>query len=969
MHDLFKAIEQNDSGGVKSALADNKPPNAVYRGLFDALSYACYSGSPEIVKLLLDRGANSNFMVQPGTSIYPLHVAGLKGDLKIIKMLVEARANVIMPPPFISPITAAVFSNSTECVKFLLEKGANPNVAALGIAPLMIALLRGNLPISESLIKAGADLNAPTQNGSPLIFAINSKKPEVVEFVIKKGAEVNPATENSSFPIVSPLNHACFKLESEIVEVLIANGAHLKTDHTGSFPLHTTLIGEMNRSFSNDFQMVTTENVVQQYEDTVIKNILSLTSIAHPDVQLEKNLVDALKDLIGRQTWRDETNLDFRSIGEERAEKIIELLIPKSDSLLIANEAGYKPIELSRKIPNQNIYLQISSKLEKEGKLDFENKIIQTIIERDFRKVLEFNSLSDDKLSLIFIVGCILESEELIDFGLQGGNINAQDKYGLTGLHYLFFHQNESLIEKLKLKEADDSLKDENQQIPENMAKYHDFVSLLDLIRDGITIDETLYSLVKSFSNVKAQILKYSDFKTFCNLNALKIPDIPSIHLWGPDDEDFLSKWVLQTFDLETHNKLAPYFLFFTSLNINHKGGSLDDITENLDMSKVILKSGDKINYSLQTGRNPTKSGNLNQGRVHEIETKHDPEDIPGQTELNTWTVDMIQPNFRRIGRQVNLYAYGGRHDRNWPRDSEPGTSLVTWTENNKITIRRYNKFQSIYTTCFPSVTIANLKTFANPMPGYTEFDLKIKYEGEDQPNIKPNDKRVFDRSKSDIIIKLSYKGGLKCVGTNNMNSYYAYQVGISIEDPRFFIFPLLEPMSSTAYNRLTGYVLVHKLKQRLQDQMATMDRIKEYNIATAIHYLSEKLKVRHEGVVEAERNQIIEFISDIEMENLYRVLARLLMVDELDLDELRGNVAKILGREGLSQEGRDELSEMLSNIDSLEIGVIRTLLNNHIDGYLKKLAQLKGKYAVVLNELALFQDIDKLQFIKLNSP
>jgi ankyrin repeat protein len=120
--------------------------------LFSAIS----SGNVELVKLLLDNGADLNVQNKYGES--PLHKACSGGHASIVKLLLEKGVGLNAQDKYgESPLHKACFSGYYNIVKLLLEKGVDPNVQDKdGESPLHKARSKGHDGIAKLLLEHGA---------------------------------------------------------------------------------------------------------------------------------------------------------------------------------------------------------------------------------------------------------------------------------------------------------------------------------------------------------------------------------------------------------------------------------------------------------------------------------------------------------------------------------------------------------------------------------------------------------------------------------------------------------------------------------------------------------------------------------------------------------------------------------------------------------------------------------------------
>lgn len=193
------------------------------------LHIACRGGNLEIVKRLLDLGADPNSVDKLGMS--PLMEACSIGNLDIMKVLVDANAEI--DAVTISRQTLLWFATlhgSPEAVRYLLDElKIDPNAAREdGVTPLMVASSQGFETIVDLLINAGADVNAmDLQNTTALINAAEHGSTMIVSLLLHYGAHVNIFTENNFTPLIISSAHG--HLES--VQKLVDAGATVDLDH------------------------------------------------------------------------------------------------------------------------------------------------------------------------------------------------------------------------------------------------------------------------------------------------------------------------------------------------------------------------------------------------------------------------------------------------------------------------------------------------------------------------------------------------------------------------------------------------------------------------------------------------------------------------------------------------------------------------------------------------------------------
>ena len=123
--------------------------------LTSALEVAIFAGRVEMVDLVLNHGAGT-YQVAPG-ELAPLTAAAMLGHTDIVRLLLlrGADVNFVDPGGSGTALLAAVEDDYPEIVALLLKAGADPNVRIEGQTALGLAYEQGHEGIADQLVAAG----------------------------------------------------------------------------------------------------------------------------------------------------------------------------------------------------------------------------------------------------------------------------------------------------------------------------------------------------------------------------------------------------------------------------------------------------------------------------------------------------------------------------------------------------------------------------------------------------------------------------------------------------------------------------------------------------------------------------------------------------------------------------------------------------------------------------------------------
>lgn len=127
---IFEAAACGSIDEVRKLL--NKDPsliNAIGRDGFPSLGLASYFGHENIVKMLLELGADPNIASKNSLNVAPLHAAISSKNFGIAKLLLEHGADVNAKQQHdFTPLHGAAHNGDFEMLKLLLAHGADKNL-------------------------------------------------------------------------------------------------------------------------------------------------------------------------------------------------------------------------------------------------------------------------------------------------------------------------------------------------------------------------------------------------------------------------------------------------------------------------------------------------------------------------------------------------------------------------------------------------------------------------------------------------------------------------------------------------------------------------------------------------------------------------------------------------------------------------------------------------------------------------
>lgn len=179
-----------------------------------------WDAAQDMIKLLLDRGANLNVKLRDGTT--PLNTARLAKQPDIVRLLLNRGA--------LDPFTLAVLwfpqaEVDSAGIKHILYGVAYGHYSTNS---LVIAVGNGDLEATRKLIEVGAgvdEIERNLWNSTPLAIAVLRNYTNVVAYLLDRGANINVQNQTGTTPLM--LAVANLERNEAVVDMLIARGASL----------------------------------------------------------------------------------------------------------------------------------------------------------------------------------------------------------------------------------------------------------------------------------------------------------------------------------------------------------------------------------------------------------------------------------------------------------------------------------------------------------------------------------------------------------------------------------------------------------------------------------------------------------------------------------------------------------------------------------------------------------------------
>jgi uncharacterized protein len=217
---LMQAAGNGDMVMVKMLLAAKADVNSKLWDTYSALGRSARSGKLDVVRLLLERGADASSIDEA------FGMAAQHGQLEVARFLLRKGANVKKVGPTTLAGAAGGFRGRSEpsmvdTVNFLLDLGIDPNWRDdKGQISLHRAAYDGFPAVVKTLLDRGADINARDKDGRTALWWSAGARPDTAVILVDGGADLNVPDKDGQ----TALSRARYNNDAKLIEILLSRG-------------------------------------------------------------------------------------------------------------------------------------------------------------------------------------------------------------------------------------------------------------------------------------------------------------------------------------------------------------------------------------------------------------------------------------------------------------------------------------------------------------------------------------------------------------------------------------------------------------------------------------------------------------------------------------------------------------------------------------------------------------------------
>lgn len=432
----------------------------------------------------------------------PLHMACLKGNSAVAKLLIKSNAAVKqLDTNKVTPFMLACSSGNIELIKFLLTKNFDINAFnSFGSSPLLEACINNSVKVISVLLENKAKVDCFNKNGdTPLHLACQSGHFEILNLLIK--CDINSCINKPNVKGYTPFYLAISNGQHEMAKTVTEYGADPnRPNDDGLTPLHITSL----RGYS-DLSSFLMDNYKTQItsRDKTGKTPLHL-ACSKGNAVVAKLLIKSNAEV--NQMDNDEVTPFMLACSSGNIE-LVKFLLTKDVNINAFNSFGSSP--LLEACANNSVNM-FSLLLDNKAKIDCFDRngdsLLHLSCKAGYTKILKLlincdvdtciNKPNAKGYTPFYLAISNGQHEIAKTIIKSGADPNYQNDEGLTALH-IACETNKFDIVKILLDQyqVEFNKVDNKGRTPLDVSKIHNLKDISDLLIEREQIDKTLVSI------------------------------------------------------------------------------------------------------------------------------------------------------------------------------------------------------------------------------------------------------------------------------------------------------------------------------------------------------------------------------------------------------------------------------------------------------------------------------------------
>ncbi|MBQ2760941.1 MAG: ankyrin repeat domain-containing protein [Mailhella sp.] len=314
------------------------------------LTRAIAMGRPDIMKILLDAGADPNYHPAEGNPEFNLlFIPSFIRRIEVPKLLIESGTDIhFRTSTGLTALHAAAEMKDVEKAELLIRHGINVDARSLkGNTPLHIATGKTSTLDYHIETYGGKGIMLSPEEKEELEQYLKSEQLEMVSMLLAKGANPNAANKGK----VTPLHSAASYGRAQVVKKLIAHNANVNLlDGQGWSPLEWAIA-------SDNFETVQVllSNGVSIKKTTTPYSSPLHGAVAKGNLKISKALIACGADVNHPITVaEDESNFTpIHLAATNNFPEIVDLLIQKGADVTVKTSKGLTVLDIINERPER----------------------------------------------------------------------------------------------------------------------------------------------------------------------------------------------------------------------------------------------------------------------------------------------------------------------------------------------------------------------------------------------------------------------------------------------------------------------------------------------------------------------------------------------------------------------------------------------------------------------------------------